>query len=83
MASNQFGCGKCDSRWGGYRTAHCAQCHKTFSGIDAFDKHLDIDYRRPSGTEVACKEPRVCRLVVNSLGYWGSDQPRPGTVWTK
>lgn len=74
MASTLFGCSKCSHRWGGYRTSHCAQCHKTFSGITAFDTHLDVDYRRPTGTEVACKDPRICKLELNSNGYWGSDE---------
>jgi hypothetical protein len=34
-----FGCAKCDSRWGGFNTAHCGACHHTFTGVEAFDRH--------------------------------------------
>ena len=30
---------KCQARWGGLRTAHCAACHETFTVEAAFDKH--------------------------------------------
>lgn len=32
-------CNGCGSAWGGALTAHCSNCHKTFSGLTAFDKH--------------------------------------------
>jgi hypothetical protein len=33
------GCAGCELRWGGANTAHCSGCHRTFSGLTAFDKH--------------------------------------------
>ncbi|AEJ92194.1 hypothetical protein OPTIMUS_138 [Mycobacterium phage Optimus] len=35
----EFGCARCDARWGGVRTAHCGSCHETFSGLSAFEIH--------------------------------------------
>lgn len=32
-------CGGCEARWGGRRTCHCATCHRTFTGLTAFDHH--------------------------------------------
>ncbi len=33
------GCSKCKAEWGGNDSAHCAECHTTFTGIAAFDAH--------------------------------------------
>jgi len=33
------GCNGCVNRWGGHGTCHCAKCHRTFTGLTAFDKH--------------------------------------------
>lgn len=44
----------CKASWGGLRTAHCGQCHCTFTGISAFDAH------RPG----ECREPQACGMVV-------------------
>ena len=39
-------CGGCDTRWlqHGNITGHCAEreCHRTFTGIKAFDRHQSI-----------------------------------------
>ena len=32
-------CPRCPNHWGGLKTAHCAACHETFTGLTAFDKH--------------------------------------------
>lgn len=34
----------CGARWvqSGNRTGHCASCHRTFSGVSAFDRHQTI-----------------------------------------
>lgn len=32
-------CGRCRAQWGGLNTCHCAGCHRTFTGITAFDHH--------------------------------------------
>ena len=33
---------RCGSRWSGYNTAHCARCHRTFTGVAAFDAHKPV-----------------------------------------
>jgi hypothetical protein len=53
-------CGRCAQRWGGMNTAHCAACHRTFTGITAFDAH------RRKG---ACESPIAVGLVENSRTY--------------
>jgi len=47
------GCGRGESRWSGYNTAHCATCHKTFAGVGAFD------YHRNGG---ACRDPQTAGM---------------------
>lgn len=32
-------CGRCPGWWQGERTSHCGTCHRTFSGVTAFDAH--------------------------------------------
>lgn len=34
-----YTCGGCDHRWAGVSRAHCAACHRTFSGVTTFDEH--------------------------------------------
>lgn len=31
-------CG-CGAQWGGMKTCHCGRCHRTFTGLTAFDHH--------------------------------------------
>jgi hypothetical protein len=86
-----FGCPRCDARWGGANTAHCSAegCHRTFSGITAFDQHragshargrycLDPEtatFTRRDGTE--WKLARLGRRYecwgFENDGYWGTD----------
>ena len=33
------GCPRCESRWGGLKTAHCPACPETFTTVSTFDKH--------------------------------------------
>lgn len=53
-------CTKCQKRWGGMNTAHCSACHRTFTGITAFDAH------RKGGT---CSDPTTIGLVENGRDY--------------
>lgn len=63
------GCGGCVSRWTGLRAGHCAECHRTFSGITAFDAHRSYDH---------CKDPAAVGLV-DRAGIWG--RPGDDTRW--
>lgn len=47
-------------------TCICARCGRTFTGLTAFDRHQDVDYKR--------KPPVLCDvtgLVRQSSGRWG------------
>lgn len=57
---------RCGSRWSGGLTAHCAACHRTFSGIGPFDRH-----RRDDG----CADPATVGLVLatgRAFECWGN-----------
>jgi hypothetical protein len=54
---------------------HCAQCHLTFSSLRLFDRHLDVDYRRPHGKQVVlCRAPASLGLVRDYRGTWTTGQ---------
>lgn len=55
----KFGCGGCDKRWGGLKSAHCAKCHRTFTTVLAFDTH-----QRTLGRPPECKDPSTVGLVL-------------------
>lgn len=61
-------CGGCDARWGGFRIAHCAACHRTFSTPANFDRHRagSKDGRKPGEGH----DPAACGLVRTPQGYW-------------
>lgn len=46
---------RCGARWSGYTTAHCTKCHRTFTGLDAFDAHKPLD---------GCKDPESIGMVL-------------------
>lgn len=57
---------RCGAVWGGYRAAHCAACHKTFSGLSTFDKHKPGE----------CRDPAECGMVILRVSgtspIWGT-----------
>ena len=64
-------CGRCDARWTGQGTCHCAGCHRTFTGVTAFDTHRK---------NFACVDPatiptlaQVTRLHWSGWGWAGDD----------
>lgn len=59
----------CGAHWTGARTAHCACCHLTTSGIHAFDAH-----QRITGGVLHCLLPDVAGLVPSSRPW--------GVLWT-
>jgi hypothetical protein len=70
----KWSCGKCDSTWGGFSTAHCSSCNLTFGSVRSFDLH------RSKGK---CLNPALVHIGVGGidtpgpfmrlgkLGYWG------------
>lgn len=62
---------RCGARWSGYITCHAACCHRTFSGVEAFDHH------RRGGV---CKHPTDVGLtLVAGRAYecWGHTPNAP------
>ena len=90
MSVPPFACPRCDTRWGGPLTCHCTACHRTFSGITAFDKHrtgshtkgrscLDPEtavFERADGTTWGLVKlgRRYECWGFENDGYWGSDE---------
>lgn len=79
-AQPPYGCPRCDKRWGGLNTAHCGACHRTFSGITAFDKHRGGSHARdtrhcldPETTVFQREDGSEWRLVRLGRNYecWG------------
>lgn len=72
-------CGGCDATWTGLGAAHCAArgCHRTFTGVSAFDKHRSRKYREVDGRRVLvrdygqCHDPGEDGMVLNDRGQWG------------
>lgn len=64
-------CNGCDRRWNGTAEAHCAECHRQFSSVHAFDKH-----RR----DYTCHDPaHLRRKDGNPLLDLGAR--RDGPIW--
>jgi hypothetical protein len=47
----------------------CSPCGRQFTGLTAFDKHQEVDYRREPA--VRCMDPATAGLVRQSSGRWG------------
>lgn len=56
-------CGGCDARWDA-RTAvcHCGACHRSFSGVEWFDRH-----RSAAGEHGSCLDPAAVRVKTGAL----------------
>lgn len=59
-------CPRCNLRWGGLKTAHCAACHETFTTVSTFDKHRAGSHA--SGTR-HCLPPAEVGLVEAGRAY--------------
>jgi hypothetical protein len=58
-------CGSCTLRWGGLNTSHCNGCHRTFTGMTAWEAHR-------TGTHVKgryCLDPADVGLVDAGRSY--------------
>lgn len=63
----------CGKQWTGLGRCHCGNCHETFSGISAFDRHQQ--WWRPGE---ACENPAAFGLVPTEHA-WGTLWSLPGT----
>lgn len=76
MNDRLHGCSGCKARWGGLSTAHCAACHRTFSGVSAFEKHKPGQCLHPSS---------VGLIILRKSGnqqIWGHENTR-GFGWKR
>jgi hypothetical protein len=65
---NGYGvCGRCGAEWTGYNTCHCAGCHRTFTGITAFDQHRSGSH---AWGQRHCLDPATVGLVAVTKRYW-------------
>jgi hypothetical protein len=42
---------------------HCGLCHVTVGTLALFDAHQDVDYSRPRGRQVVCRDPAAMRVT--------------------
>ena len=70
VKAGMHACGRCENIWGGLNTAHCSGCHRTFTGLTAFDRHRDGSHAK--GTR-HCVDPSTLGLVDAGRAYprWG------------
>ena len=71
-------CPRCDTIWqqAGNRTGHCSACHRTFSGLAAFDGHQTIE----RGT-VTCHDPATLRDRHGAPRWKATVDTAGATVW--
>lgn len=74
----------CGSEWSGNRIEHCADCHQTFTGTSAGDRHRTGDHAIDSGpTRRRClsiDEMRAKGMTTNERGVWTNGGESP---WAK
>lgn len=61
---------------GGTSRCHCSSCHRTFSGVSAFDVHHVL-----GGPGITCLDPARRGLVSREAGgqqVWGWPEREPG-----
>lgn len=66
---------RCGAEWTGLRMEHCTECHETFSGSSAGDRHRVGDHAVFAGPD-----RRRC-LTADEMRARGMEQNRRG-VWT-
>ena len=52
----------------------CVQCRQTFTSLELFDRHQDVDYTRPHSQMVLCKPPQSLGLSQGPGGTWGTPE---------
>ena len=72
-------CARCDNWWTGLQSCHCGACHRTFTGVYAFDMHVPAPTPRARGT--VWTRPPSDSSPLTSPGRDGHD-PAPGEVPT-
>lgn len=72
---------RCGATWTGLRIEHCPECHETFSGTTAGDRHRVGDHNTWSGPErrrcLTADEMRAKGMEQNARGAWGNGGTSP------
>lgn len=66
-------CSGCDASWNGYNTAHCNGCHRTFTGMTAWEAHRTGTHTKGR----TCLNPQDVGLIDAGRKY--SCWANPGT----
>jgi len=73
-------CARCDTRWTGLSACHCGACHRTFSGLSAFDIHcVRGRCNDPATLFKRNGEPKPGPVTRRYWAGWG--QPGQDTRW--
>lgn len=64
-------CSGCTAKWSGVTRAHCSGCHRTFTGVSAFDRHRE---------DGACLDPASLGMVERDGGLWGAPAMTPEQI---
>lgn len=77
------GC-RCGASWTGMRMEHCPECHETFTGTIAGDKHRTGKHHLSTGPDrrrcMTSDEMTNKGMTRNTRGVWGSGGKSP---WAK
>lgn len=74
-------CRPCGATWTGLRAEHCTECHQTFTGTSAGDRHRIGDHAVVAGpTRRRCltgDEMRSKGMTQNARGVWTNGGTSP------
>lgn len=64
-------CNGCASTWTGLLACHCGACHRTFTGLAAFDAHRSYGKCKDPATVLnQAGEPRLMRVDKRTWSGW-------------
>jgi len=67
---------KCPIRSG--RACHCAKCHTSYTGVEAFDRHQTIE-----NGKVVCRDPATFELNGKPLFMSHRETPDGKPMWSR
>ena len=75
---------RCGASWTGFRIEHCTECHQTFTGTTAGDRHRVGDHAVSIGSDrrrcLSADEMRGKGMEQNARGQWTNGGTSP---WAK